>query len=64
MLVCIMIGGRREFLRVSPLVAAAVATSIGRTALAAPLIQTVAEADFNVRKSLPMAIGPAKPPDA
>ena len=45
-----MVDGRREFLKVSPLVAAVVATSIGRTALAAPHVKTAAEVDFNVRK--------------
>jgi polygalacturonase len=44
-----MIRGRRDLLKFSPLAVVGVATSIGRTALAAPQAQTAVEAVFNVR---------------
>ncbi len=45
-----MMNGRRDLLKFTPLAVAGVATSIGRTALAAPQAKMPAEIIFNVRK--------------
>lgn len=50
MLVCIMVDGRRDFLKISSIVATAAATSIGRTALADPHVRKASDANFDVRR--------------